>query len=72
MIERGKNYLTNSGIHTVNGCLNHLRDSSGKEYRIPNFCINEPFMEKALHELDENRDFHKIKVCSIIIEDYSF
>ena len=61
-VEKSLNYLATNGIQPVDGCLNHLIDSQNKEYRIPNFCINEPFMEKELHVKEEHREFHKIDV----------
>ena len=30
-------------IKPVNDCINHLIDSKGNKYRIPNYCINEPY-----------------------------
>ena len=35
-------------IKTVNGCINHLIDENGNQYKIPNYCINEPYFEKVL------------------------
>ena len=35
-------------IKTVNGCINHLIDDNGNQYKIPNYCINEPYFEKVL------------------------
>ena len=32
-------------IKTVNGCINHLVDSNGNYYKVPNYCINEPSFE---------------------------
>ena len=37
--------LEEYNIKTVNGCINHLIDSDGNYYRIPNYCINEPSFE---------------------------
>lgn len=34
----------------------------GKEYRLPNFCVNEPYMEKELCQKDEQREFNQINV----------
>ena len=33
-------------IKPVDGCINHLIDSNGNDYKIPNFLINEPYFEK--------------------------
>ena len=41
--ERASILLDESNIKTVNGCLNHLIDSDGNEYKIPNYCINDPY-----------------------------
>ena len=30
-------------IKTVNGCINNLEDSKGNFYKIPNYCINDPY-----------------------------
>jgi len=61
-LEKASTYLTSNGIKTANGCLNHLIDPTGRDIRIPNFCINEPYMEKQLHEKENMRTFHLIKV----------
>ena len=37
--------LEEYNIKTVNGCINHLVDSDGNYYKIPNYCINEPSFE---------------------------
>ena len=41
-------------IKTVNGCINHLIDSNGNYYNIPNFCINEPYFERNKISTDAN------------------
>lgn len=35
-------------------CINHLVDTNGNEYYVPNYCINDPFFEKELCK--ENTD----------------
>ena len=35
--------LEEYGIKTVDGCINNLIDSKGNHYKIPNYCINEPY-----------------------------
>jgi hypothetical protein len=35
---------------TVHGCLNLIRDSNNKIYKIPNFCINDPYFEKNINQ----------------------
>jgi hypothetical protein len=48
-------------ITPVNGCINHLIDSKGNYYKIPNYCINDPYFEKII--VDENNvKEEKIKI----------
>ena len=37
-------------IKPVDGCINHLIDSNGNDYKIPNFLINEPYFEKKIKD----------------------
>ena len=53
-------------IKTVNGCVNHLIDEEGNEYRIPNYCINDPYFEK------ENLDEKDIKEEKIKLKFYGY
>ena len=41
--ERASILLDEYNIKTVKGCINHLIDSNGNEYKIPNYCINDPY-----------------------------
>ena len=41
-------------IRCADGCINHLIDSNGNEYYIPNYCINDPYFEKELSEEEKN------------------
>ena len=48
-------------IKTVNGCINHLIDEKGNYYKIPNYCINDPYFGK-LNEDINNISEEKVKV----------
>ena len=48
-------------IKTVNGCINHLIDEKGNCYKIPNYCINDPYFGK-LNEDINNISEEKVKV----------
>jgi len=48
-------------IKTANGCINHLIDSKGNHYYIPNYCINDPYYEKAVLN-EKNVEEKKIKM----------
>ena len=43
-------------IKPFNGCINHLIDLKGNEYRIPNYCINEPYFGKNNEEEKEVKE----------------
>ena len=47
---RGPLLLAEYNIKCVNGCINHLIDDKGNHYKIPNYCINEPYFERSLNE----------------------
>lgn len=54
--------LEEYNIKPVNGCINHLIDSEGNEYRIPNYCINEPSFEiENVNEKDIKEEKIKLK-----------
>ena len=60
--EKGLTYLTTNRLHVIDGCINHITDNKGNHYWLPNFCINEPYMEKNLTNFDEKRPPVIIKV----------
>jgi hypothetical protein len=52
---RAANIINGAGLKTLSGCLNHLKDSRGKIYRIPNYCINDPYFEKFIESEDSDK-----------------
>ena len=48
-------------IKCADGCINHLIDSNGNDYYIPNYCINDPYFEKELSE-EEKDDEETIEI----------
>ena len=40
--------LNEYNIKPLKGCINHLVDEKGNEYKIPNYCINDPYFVKNL------------------------
>lgn len=65
ILDKGLLHLKKNGIQPFDSCINHLVDCNGRHIYIPNFCINEPYLEKELHAKEENREFHKINVYYI-------
>jgi len=55
-IVRSVSLLAQNNIIVLGDCINMLQDSDGAEYFVPNFCINDPFLEKDLtiKEVPEN------------------
>ena len=47
-------------ITPVNCCINHLKDSKGNEYKIPNYCINDPYKYEILENEKEKPKEEKI------------
>jgi hypothetical protein len=45
---RAVNVIQSTGLKTISGCINQLKDNKGKVYRIPNYCINDPYFEKFI------------------------
>lgn len=45
--------LKDNNIQTAQGCLNECRDSKNILYKIPNFCINDPYFEKEYIDVAE-------------------
>lgn len=59
-------YLKKHNLTTVNGKINELMDIRNRKYKIPNYCINLPFFEKEIHQVDEG---HQIKKISVVLYD---
>ena len=41
-------FLYKNGFNTVDGCINMCIDKEGNIFRIPNYCINDPYYELEL------------------------
>lgn len=65
--ERSYNMLIALKLTPVNGCMNLLKDHNGFYYAVPNFCINDPYLEKSYLKVDKKRKAEVIQVCYIII-----
>jgi hypothetical protein len=59
---RARSILHAYCLSTVRGCLNELQDTLGKIYRVPNYCINDPYFEKTIKAEDPTRAGFNIKV----------
>lgn len=49
-------------LRTSKGKINELIDSKNRQYKIPNFCINLPYIEKKIYEKEEEHTKKKLKI----------
>ena len=54
--------LTLNNIIPLNGCINCCKDLEGNIYKIPNFCINNPYIEKELIKEITGKENKELKV----------
>ena len=45
---KAEEYLAKYNFRTLDGCINMCVDPEGNIYRVPNYCINDPYFEKEL------------------------
>lgn len=60
-LARALKLLKNHELVPIDNCLKLVQDNKGQIYRVPNWCINDPFYEKALN-LERNSSVKKIKI----------
>ena len=58
---RANMLLEEYGLTTESGCINHIIDSDGNHYHIPNYCINDPFFERQ-YKKKKNVEEKKVKI----------
>jgi hypothetical protein len=62
ILVRCANLIKQLNLTPIRGCLNCLQDKEGKYYYIPNFCINDPFLERNLDSIQIEGEFKTLKV----------
>ena len=45
---KAEEYLAKNGFKTLDGCINICVDPEGNVFRVPNYCINDPYFEIEL------------------------
>ena len=58
---KAEEYLYKNNIKTLNGCINQCVDSYGNIFKVPNFCINDPYFELELLPKD-NQHHEEIEI----------
>ena len=60
-------FLYKNNIKTIEGCINMCTDDQGNIFRVPNYCINDPYFELELLNKDETKgDIIEIKLFDVI------
>ena len=49
-------------LKTAEGCINHIIDTKGNHYYVPNYCINDPYFEKSFNVNIEEINEEKLKL----------
>lgn len=60
--ERAQQMIVVLNLTPMNGCMNLLVDPNGYYFAVPNFCINDPYLEKIFVDADEERETKRLKV----------
>ncbi len=55
-----EDYLIKNGFIIINGCVNQCTDYTKYIYKIPNYCINDPYFEKKLIKVESQRKKNQI------------
>ena len=64
---KAEEYLYKNNIKTLDGCINQCVDAYGNIYKVPNFCINDPYFElELLPKDDSHNEIIEIKLFDII------
>ena len=45
---KSEEYLAEKNFRTLDGCINMCVDPEGNVYRVPNYCVNDPYFELEL------------------------
>jgi hypothetical protein len=53
---KAEEYLYKNNIKTLDGCINQCVDAYGNIYKVPNFCINDPYFELELLPKDNSHN----------------
>lgn len=60
--ERAQQMINGLNLTPMNGCMNLLVDPNGYFFAVPNFCINDPYLEKLFADADDERETKRLKV----------
>lgn len=61
-IERALALITKAGLRTLENSLKFCYDNSGHCYRVPNWCFNDPYVEKEFKKFSELMEIEDIHI----------
>jgi hypothetical protein len=60
-------FLYKNNMKTLEGCINICKDNQGNIFRVPNYCINDPYFELELLDKDKDKGENiEIKLLDIV------
>ena len=60
-------FLYKNNMQTLNGCINICTDNQGNIFRVPNYCINDPYFELELLNNNESKGENiEIKLFDVV------
>ena len=62
---KSEEYLASFGFKTLDGCINMCVDPEGNVYRVPNYCINDPYFELELLPKSGGNNNNKLNIILI-------
>lgn len=65
---RDIHYLQHFHIEPINGCISECKDKNGNIYKIPNYCINDPYFEREIKYDSDN----KMEEIYLIVKFYKY
>ena len=63
---KSEEFLASYGFKTLDGCINMCVDPEGNVFRVPNYCINDPYFELELLPINGGNNS---KLLNIILKD---
>ena len=59
---KSEEFLAEHGFKTLDGCINICVDPEGNVFKVPNYCINDPYFEIELKPINGGKDDNIINI----------
>ena len=57
-----EDFLYKNNMKTMEGCINMCSDNEGNIFRVPNYCINDPYFQLELLDKNESKKGENIEI----------